>query len=108
LAKCVELLDRDPSVVLAYPRTQIVDENNQHLENYDFHAATDSTDVATRFTELVLVNHRKHRACEIFGLMRSSALAQTPLEGAYARGDSVLLVRMALLGRFVELPDRLF
>jgi hypothetical protein len=40
--------------------------------------------------------------------MRASALLQTPLEGAYARGDSVLLARMALLGRFVELPERLF
>src|SRR5262249_47768626 len=27
---------------------------------------------------------------------------------AYARGDSVLLVRMALLGRFIEMPQRLF
>jgi hypothetical protein len=40
--------------------------------------------------------------------MRSSALRETPLEGCYARGDSVLLVRMALRGRFVEAPERLF
>lgn len=108
LEKCVEALDSDPTIVIAYPKTRVIDENDQPLNDYTFHPNTDSADAATRFTELVLVNHRKHRACEIFGLMRSSTLAMTPLQGAYARGDSVLLVRLALLGRFVELPDRLF
>jgi glycosyltransferase involved in cell wall biosynthesis len=108
LEKCIEVLDSDPSVVIAYPKTQIIDAQDRPTELYEFHPATDSRSVSRRFEELVLVNHRLHRACEIFGLMRSSALLKTPLQGAYARGDSVLLVRMALLGRFVELPERLF
>lgn len=108
LQECVSLLDRDPTVVVAYPRTRIVDENERLLEEYHFRPATDLPQASKRFSELVLVNHRQHRAVEIFGLMRSSALLKTPLEGAYARGDSVLLVRMALLGRFVELPEQLF
>lgn len=108
LAKCVAALDQDPSIVCAYPKTQIVDENGNNLEQYDFTPATNSPDAVTRFRELVMINHRSHRAVEIFGLMRSDALRRTPLEGAYARGDSVLIVRMALLGRYVELPDRLF
>src|SRR5450432_3170179 len=108
LEKCVECLDHNPDVVIAYPRTLIVDEEGKRIEEYNFLPRTGSLSVAERFSSLVLINHRKHRACEIFGLMRSSALRQTPLEGAYARGDSVLLVRLALLGRFVELPERLF
>ncbi len=108
LARCVETLDRDPSVVLVYPSTVIVDENNQPTETYTFHPATDSADVCRRFAELVLVNHRQHRAVEIFGLIRSAALRSTPLQGSFARGDSVQLVQLALLGRFVELPDKLF
>jgi glycosyltransferase involved in cell wall biosynthesis len=108
LEQCVKCLDENPDVVLAYPKTLIVDEVGKPMEEYNFAPATNSPSVAERFSSLVLVNHRQHRACEIFGLMRASALRQTPLEGAYARGDSVLLVRMALLGRFVELPERLF
>lgn len=108
LQRCIELLEQDRTVVIAYPKTVIVDENEQLLEEYAFRPATDSPSASRRFAELVLINHRKHRAVEIFGLMRSSALLMTPLEGAYARGDSVLLVRMALLGRFVELPEPLF
>src|SRR5262245_7900591 len=108
LARCVEVLDGDPNVVIAYPGTLIIDESGRPIDEYKFRLATDRPSVSRRFAELVLVNHRKHRAVEIFGLMRVSALLQTPLEGAYARGDSVLLARMALLGRFVELPERLF
>jgi glycosyltransferase involved in cell wall biosynthesis len=108
LEKCVQVLDADPGVVIAYPSTLVVDENGKPMEEYRFHPKTDSPDPTRRFGELVLVNHRAHRAVEIFGLIRASALCQTPLQGAYARGDSVLLVRLALLGRFVELPARLF
>jgi hypothetical protein len=108
LEKCVETLNAHPSIVIAYPRTLIVDENGSEINEYEFHPATDEPSASRRFAELVLVNHRLHRAVEIFGLMRASALLRTPLEGAYARGDSVLLARMALLGRFVELPERLF
>ena len=108
LERCVAALDADPSVVSAHTQTVIVDHEGAFIENYDFHPRTDAATPARRFAELVLVRHRKHRAVEIFGLMRSSALRRTPLEGSYARGDSVLLARMALLGRFVELPGRGF
>jgi glycosyltransferase involved in cell wall biosynthesis len=108
LARCVALLDADPTIVVAHTKTAIVDEKTRFIEDYNFVLQTDSLKPAKRFAELVLVKHRMHRAVEIFGLMRSSALRETPLEGAYARGDSVLLVRMALRGRFVESPERLF
>lgn len=108
LELCVSALDRDPTAVLAYPQTLVIDENGRPMSNYDFKLETDSASPAHRFAELVLVNHRRHRAVEIFGLMRSSALRITPLQGRYARGDSVLLVRMALRGRFIQVPGRHF
>lgn len=108
LTRCVKALDADSSIVVAYPSTIIVDDTGQQICEYDFRPRTDAASVSARFEELVMINHKEHRAVEIFGLMRSSALLQTPLQGAYARGDSVLLVRMALLGRFVELPEKLF
>jgi len=108
LALTVKALDEDPTIVCAYPQTKIVDDKGSFIENYDFHLHTDAAKPSTRFAQLVLVKHRHHRAVEIFGLMRSSALRKTPLEGSYARGDSVLICRMALLGRYVELEPRLF
>jgi len=65
---------------------------------------TDATDPARRF----------HAAMEdvmcyaIFGLIRLPVLLTTPLLGGYAHGDGVLLARLALRGRLVEIPEYLF
>jgi len=41
LERCVDVLHRDPSVVLCYPRASIIDENGEFLENYDFKLNTE-------------------------------------------------------------------
>lgn len=108
LGRCIEVMARDPSVVLCYPQTRIIDEHGKVLEEYRYRLATDSPVPHERFRALVRVDHRRHGAFEIFGLMRASALRQTPLFERYARADSVLLVRLALLGRFHEVKEYLF
>jgi glycosyltransferase involved in cell wall biosynthesis len=108
LAKCVEVLERDPSVAIVCPSTLIIDDAGKPLPNEPFHPDTDVADPVKRFAELVLVNHRKHRALEMFGLMRTASPRKIPPAGAYTRTDSVVLARLALLGRFAKLPDRLF
>lgn len=109
LERTVRVLDESPDVVLAYTDVVLIDEQGKPLRNYEFElAAVDSGSAMRRFASLIFVNHRQHRATEIFGLMRSSALRQTTLQGCYARGDSVLLARMALLGRFQKVPEPLF
>lgn len=110
LAKCVEVFDRDDSVVLCYAKTKFIDGEGKVLKEYDYQIATDLPHPADRFSSLVLVNHRRHAAIEIFGLIRTNALKMTPtpLHGYYSRADSVLLVRLSLLGRFYEIPEYLF
>jgi len=108
LAKCVEVLDRDPSVIVVYPQSQIINERGEPTELYDFIVDTDTPSVCRRFRQLLMVRHRKHRNFEIFGLMRTAALRETPLEQAYAHGDRVLVVRLLLLGRFHHIAEPLF
>lgn len=109
LEKTIRVLDESPDVVLAYTDVVLIDEHGKPCRNYEFElAAVDSGSAMRRFASLIFVNHRQHRATEIFGLMRSSALRQTTLQGCYARGDSVLLARMALLGRFRKVREPLF
>src|SRR5262249_28756332 len=43
LAKCVEALDRDPTLVCAHTQTVIVDSNARFCENYDFKLQTDAS-----------------------------------------------------------------
>ncbi len=108
LEKCVAVLDQDPTVVVAYPRTAVIDSQGRVLYYDNFKLATDAPSAAKRYATLINVNHRLHGVPEIFGLMRASALKMAVPHGAYARADSVMLVRLSLLGRFFEVPEYLF
>jgi glycosyltransferase involved in cell wall biosynthesis len=104
LARCVEVLDRDPGVVLAYPGAMIIDENSAEVERYDLNLATDSDRPSRRYGAML----RGHACYEVFGVIRRDALAGTALMGSYSFGDRVLLARLALMGRFFEIPEPLF
>jgi hypothetical protein len=75
------------------------------MANYVTPVRTDSNDPVERFRQMLLIDHH---CLQIFGVMRMSALQQLPPQGSYADSDRVLLTRMSLLGRFYEIPERLF
>ena len=108
LEKCVAVLDADRSIVNCHSRTRVIDEQGNPHWDYAFRTNTDAAALHTRFARLINVSHRRHVGYEIFGLMRREVMATTPLQGAYAHGDRVFLVRMSLRGRFYEVPDFLF
>jgi glycosyltransferase involved in cell wall biosynthesis len=105
LQRCVEVLESDPTYVLAHSKTKVLDEDGNFVENFDRPMETDSDDAVRRFHEMSLKDHKCYR---IFGVMRMSALRQLPPQGSYLNSDGVLLARMSLLGRFYEAPDYLF
>jgi glycosyltransferase involved in cell wall biosynthesis len=107
LAKCVELLDRDPQASVGYSRTMIIEEG-QPPKAYEYEPDVDAPTAHERLRTLLLVDHRRHGAFEIFGVMRLQPLLESFPLGAYARADSVYLVRMALRGRFLRVPEYLF
>ena len=103
LARCVEALDRSKEVVLAYPRTSIIDGRSGKIEQYGEGLSWDSASPADRFRASL----QNSKCFEIFGLIRRAALAKTPLFGSYAHTDGVLLARLALMGRFERVPEDL-
>ena len=105
LRRCVEILERDPGCVLAYASTKEIDENGNFIKNYVTPTKADSNDPVSRFRDMLLGSLWCY---QIFGVMRMSALRQIPPQGLYVNGDGVLLARMALLGRFCEVPEHLF
>jgi glycosyltransferase involved in cell wall biosynthesis len=104
LAKCVEILERDPSVVLCHSQTQIIDDRTEVLQNYKIKLDTSSPEPQERFQ--ALLNY--HISVQCFGVVRVSALKKTRLMGKYSYADEILLLRLALLGRFYEIPEYLF
>jgi len=106
LERCVEVLDRAPdSVVLAYPKTVLIDKEGTLIGPYEdgmnLRQPEPDQRLRTLIRNLVLSN-------AVFGLIRKDALSQTRRHGAYISADYVLLAELALLGQFWEIPEPLF
>jgi glycosyltransferase involved in cell wall biosynthesis len=105
LEKCVALLEQTPDAVLCQSLVRIIDERGEPLEEYDHTAfGSDSESASTRFAARL----RPHDCQEVFGVIRSDVLRDTSLIGYHLGGDRTLLIDLALLGRFVLVPEFLF
>lgn len=113
LERCVEVLDRDPGAVLAYPRAKCIDESGQIVKQYVHFIRYKPlpADPVARFRRLVGGSEFEQNPgigpVYIFGVIRSSALRKTRLIGSHLDADVNLIVELALLGRFVEVPEYL-
>lgn len=120
LARCVEVLDASPDVIVAYPDTVLIDDHGElltepkpddndanyvRLMNSVHYVATDVTSPIKRFRAILEAYHYWY---PIFGLIRTEVLREIPLFGAYPGGDQALLARLSLRGRFHEVPEKLF
>jgi glycosyltransferase involved in cell wall biosynthesis len=105
LELCVEVLDRDPSVLVAYPRTRLIDGNGQIIGDYDENLHLMMERPGTRFLEVL----RRLRLCNLqYGLTRREILAKTGLMRSYSGGDIPLILELSLYGKFYEVPEHLF
>lgn len=105
LERCAAALDADPGLVLAFTRTRIVDTAGATIEHYHIPLRANDPRPNVRFRDVACI---PHRCFEVFGLIRREALAPTRLIDSFVGSDRVLLARLALMGRFVELPEELF
>jgi glycosyltransferase involved in cell wall biosynthesis len=108
IQRCVDALDRDSSAVLAYPRARLIDQHGTSLGDCDDKLATDSDRPHARFNAIVSASHLLAHNFEIFGLMRRSSVDMIPQQGMYAACDRVFLARLALYGKFIQVPEVLF
>ena len=102
---CIDALERDPGLTVAYTKTRVVDANGEFIEDYDCPMRTDDEDPVVRFSDLILV---RHSCFQVFGVHRMSALQKLPPLRSFAHADRVLLAQLGLAGRFFEAPERLF
>ena len=108
LERCVEVLDRMPSVILCYPRTMVIDENGQVLQQYTDDLNLRSPSPYQRYKHYYH-HYREGAQCNVqYGLMRRSILGQTPLIAPYVNSDINLIGELALRGEFFEIPENLF
>lgn len=106
-SRCIELLDQGgPAVVIAYPRTMLIDAAGAHIGPLD----DDDLAVSAPHAVMRLDTLLRHRVewHPVFGVMRTDVLRSTRGVGAFPSADIALLAEMALRGGFHQVPDRLF
>jgi glycosyltransferase involved in cell wall biosynthesis len=105
LARCVEILDREPSVVLAYPKTKFIDERGDVISEYEDNLHIQSSKASERFAQVI---ERVGYVNVIYGLMRAEVVRQTGLLRNFPSGDIPLVAELTLYGKFWEIPEFLF
>ncbi len=107
LSQCVNVLESNPDVILAYTRAITINSSEERIREW---GASSMLLSELRYLRL--------RAClepledplplPLFGIMRSDILRQTRLMGGHPSCDLVLLAELALSGKFHEIHEPLF
>jgi glycosyltransferase involved in cell wall biosynthesis len=105
VSTCVAELEADPGAVLCYPRTSLIDEDDNPVDDFADDLALDDDSAVRRFSRLCRHVGEYH---PVFGMIRTAALRETILLGPFVASDIVTVAELALRGRFIEHPDRLF
>jgi glycosyltransferase involved in cell wall biosynthesis len=105
VARCLDVLEHDPAVVLAYATARFIDENGGPIDKADSGFDLRSDMARERFRYVICATSWVNA---IFGLVRTKSLANTRLLPRYPGGDYPLLGELAMAGKFVEVPELLF
>lgn len=106
LSECIAELDRSgPRTVLAYPRTLLIDDDGEVVDQYD-----DNLDIRHRTPALrvAAAAWRWNLLNPLYGVIRLDELRRTGLERPFVSGDVPLFMELAALGEIHEVPSRLF
>jgi len=104
LERCIEVLDRQPDVVQAYPRTLLIDGDGHVLRRYEdkMHAVGERpSDRYIGVTESIAFCNA------LYGVMRADVLRRTAMLGNYLGSDIPLQAELTLYGKIWEVPDYL-
>ncbi len=106
LERCLDVLQNDRGVVLAHSEmVEINEQGNVIRELTSRIQDMDHGSPSKRFQGAIALDH----GCfDVFGLIRTAALAKTKLIAPYLGSDRVLLAELALQGRLVRVDEKLF
>lgn len=105
MQKCIDVLDCDPTVVLCYSRTKVIDESGEILGNFTVEVDTSSPHPHDRLYNVLAFDAL---CIQLYGVMRSSALRSTKVYVGYYGCDRNTLFELSLLGKIQEIPEYLF
>ncbi len=105
LERAVDILDHDPSVFVAYPRTKLIDAEGNITGDFDEHLHLMDEQPSKRWIGV----QQKIRLGNLhYGLNRADKFRKTGLMRNYNGGDFPLIAEMSLYGKFYEIQDAFF
>lgn len=111
MEKCIAILDRDPSIVVCYAKTCIIDQQCRQLEDDRIAKMLEAPiDTVSHRPSIRLYNviNVDYLCIQLYGVMRAEALRKTKVFVGYYGCDRNTLAELALLGKIHELPEYLF
>lgn len=105
LERCVAALDANPDAVVAAPRTRLFE--GEPSDGHDYAHDIEVLDT-TPSARLIHLNRDIQLNNAFNGLIRLSALRRTRLVEPYHQADMVLMGHLALLGKYLLVPEPLF
>jgi glycosyltransferase involved in cell wall biosynthesis len=101
LSRSVELMDREPGVVLCYSRVRQIDQHGELIQELPAWSAMESSPRQRVRNALLFMQD-----CSImFGLTRREQLLTSQRERSYAASDRAMLAQLALMGKLYEIPE---
>lgn len=105
LEQCVPLLEDHADAVVSFPQTQYIDEQGSCVGEIQRSPELPHDRPSDRVIHLI---HRLDANNIHGGVFRADALRRTGLERLHPGGDLILLVELAILGKFLEVPEPLY
>jgi glycosyltransferase involved in cell wall biosynthesis len=105
IEKALKVLDSDPSIVLCYSLTSVINEEGMQLNMNESMPNLMSDRPCERF---LLACMEEHRCEAMFGLIRLDILKRTRGMRTLAVADRVLTAELCLYGKIFRMPEKLF
>lgn len=105
LERCVVALEQAPDAVLAHPRSAIFIKTPADASPYEHDFALMQDDPGERFIQLI---ERMQLNNAFNGVMRTALLRRALPMGSFWAADVALMAELALIGKYVLVPERLF
>ncbi|HYZ16448.1 MAG TPA: glycosyltransferase [Candidatus Acidoferrum sp.] len=108
IERCVEILEADPGIALAYPQMSRIDEHGTVIDTFRESLILDQPDPVARWRGFLAQIDEGSMCDPVFGLFRADVLRATPVLRTVIGADMLLLADVALRGRIAEVPEVLF
>jgi glycosyltransferase involved in cell wall biosynthesis len=109
LERCLQELERDDQVLLAFPKVVFVDAQRRPLARQASDLSILGSTPVSRVRQLMRLEYQSNDIFwSQFGLIRRGTLEQTDLMSTYNGSDQVLLLEIALRGKLKQFDAELF